>query len=150
MTRKQVDILIEFWWDTHRDALINLLASTETEHFKLNEFHKEGERIPFDYLDNLYKLMQQLEIIRSYFNDRPIFITSGYRTPEHNEQIGGAPNSTHLTASGCDLLVSGFTPEQVYEGIVELCETNMIIDGGVGKYDRHTHYDIGPKRRWRE
>jgi hypothetical protein len=35
----------------------------------------------------------------------PIIITSGYRTPEHNKRVGGAPNSAHLEGFAADVLV---------------------------------------------
>ena len=37
----------------------------------------------------------------------PFKITSGYRTKEHNEEVGGVPNSSHLIGVAADIAVSG-------------------------------------------
>ena len=37
----------------------------------------------------------------------PIVINSGYRSPQLNKKIGGAPSSNHLTGCACDIRVSG-------------------------------------------
>jgi uncharacterized protein YcbK (DUF882 family) len=36
----------------------------------------------------------------------PFRITSGYRSKEHNEQVGGVPNSSHLKGVAADIAVS--------------------------------------------
>jgi len=36
----------------------------------------------------------------------PFKITSGYRTKEHNEEVGGVPNSSHLIGVAADVSVS--------------------------------------------
>jgi len=36
----------------------------------------------------------------------PFKITSGYRTKEHNEAVGGVPNSSHLIGVAADVSVS--------------------------------------------
>jgi zinc D-Ala-D-Ala carboxypeptidase len=33
----------------------------------------------------------------------PIFITCGYRSPEHNAEIGGVPNSAHVKGEAVDI-----------------------------------------------
>ena len=37
----------------------------------------------------------------------PFKITSGYRTKEHNAEVGGVPNSSHLIGVASDIAVSG-------------------------------------------
>ena len=49
--------------------------------------------------------LQQLDEAREYA-DIPFKITSAYRTPEHNEKIGGVPNSSHLKGLAVDISIS--------------------------------------------
>lgn len=35
--------------------------------------------------------------------DRPIVITSGFRCVKHNTEVGGKPNSAHLTGEAADI-----------------------------------------------
>jgi uncharacterized protein YcbK (DUF882 family) len=48
------------------------------------------------------KLISILDSIREELGT-PIRITSGYRTPSHNEKIGGKPNSSHLKGLAADI-----------------------------------------------
>jgi len=48
------------------------------------------------------KLMMMLDNARA-FAGIPFIITSGLRTKEKNEKVGGVSNSAHLTGLACDL-----------------------------------------------
>ena len=39
--------------------------------------------------------------------EEPIIINSGYRSPELNKKVGGAPTSNHLTGCAVDIRVAG-------------------------------------------
>ena len=68
-----------------------------TENFKLKEFLRSdtASRYKIDntpnkeQLDNLSFVAEQLEVIRSYYN-KPIFISSGFRTQELNTLLKGS------------------------------------------------------------
>lgn len=120
-----------------------------TTHFQLSEFHsKDGVLVPVPVRGNIKKLMQELEIIRSFFGDRPIKINSGYRSPSHNLSQGGEEDSLHQCGMAVDIIIPGVHPDHVADGILDLINGGFIINGGVGRYNGHTHYDIGPSRRW--
>jgi len=44
----------------------------------------------------------------------PIRITSGFRTLQYNEFIGGSPTSQHLGGRAADIQVEDYMPEEVY------------------------------------
>jgi zinc D-Ala-D-Ala carboxypeptidase len=48
------------------------------------------------------RLIAMLEKIRQVY-DRPMRVASGFRCPEHNAAVGGAPSSAHLTGEAADI-----------------------------------------------
>ena len=89
-------------------------------HFTLGEMtksssHPEVYNIPsHEAIANLTNLCKWLEVLReraspdpSKGRGVPIIINSGYRSPQLNRKIGGAPNSNHMTGCAADIRVSG-------------------------------------------
>jgi hypothetical protein len=72
-----------------------------TLNFKYKEFWQGSIEPPAQYFNNVIACATQLQIVRDIIG-KPIIITSAYRTLEHNEEIGGAKFSMHLTASAVD------------------------------------------------
>ena len=98
-----------------------------TPHFRSKEFNcKDGTHVPNQYMPNVKALAQQLEVLRAALGNKPIIITSGYRTPAHNKKVGGADNSQHLTASAADIVVKGVPPEQIAATLQQLITAGKI------------------------
>lgn len=118
--------------------------------FSIDEFQsKDGAPMPKSVEKNIVALMAQLEIIREALGNKPITITSGYRSPEHNKAVGGEPNSYHMKGMAADFQVKGVSPKRVYELLNEMMDSGAITQGGLGIYPRWVHYDIRNKRaRW--
>lgn len=61
----------------------------------------KGQLCPIELEANLERLLAQLNEFRVTYG-RPLYVTSGYRTLEHNSSIGGRTKSAHLTCEACD------------------------------------------------
>lgn len=91
-------------------------------------------------------LVAKLQDLRTYLN-KPITITSGYRTESYNKQCGGAENSYHLKGQAVDIYCTGVKPIV----IALWAEFNGL--GGIGLYLDRTqefvHIDTRQnKYRW--
>ena len=99
-------------------------------------------------LDNMLTLIIEcLQPIRNFI-DKPMNISSGYRSPRLNGHplINGKPNSQHCTGQAVDFTIKGMTPKQIIE---------MIKRSGV-EYDQlinehniwvHISYNKGKNRK---
>lgn len=114
-----------------------------TTNFHLSEFLCPGAEkvISAPVIENLRKLANKLEEARKLLGNRPITITSGYRTPAHNKAVGGASKSQHLYGTAADIVVSGLKASEVQKILKDW-------NGGLGSYAGFTHLDISVKRRW--
>lgn len=61
-----------------------------------------GQICPPELQDNLGNLLIVINKMRTIWA-RPMIVTSGYRTPEHNKTIGGALNSSHMYCQAIDI-----------------------------------------------
>ena len=93
-----------------------------SEHFVLGEFtrskYPEVYNIPsHEAIANLKRLCVWLEVLRDKVG-HPIVINSGYRSPQLNRKVGGAPTSNHLTGCAVDIRTSGFEQAIEYTAIL--------------------------------
>lgn len=80
-------------------------------HFNSTEFDCHGSGCCSQTLIN-ETLVEYLEKIREHFG-KSITITSAYRCPIHNRNVGGATGSRHSKGDAADIVVSGVTPREV-------------------------------------
>lgn len=108
-------------------------------HFVLNEF-ASGDGADIVLVHPC--LVGLLEVIRAHF-DKPVIINSGYRTPAHNQNVGGSSGSKHMLGLAADIRLPGISPEEVAR-----YADNELKAGGVGRYSSFTHVDVANYRRW--
>ena len=84
------------------------------------------------HIENLKRLCGWLEELRrrsltpnpspkgegSEYKEVPIIINSGYRSPQVNKAVGGAPTSNHLTGCAVDIHVTGIEQLVRYAAIL--------------------------------
>ena len=111
-----------------------------SQHFTLGELCKtsvktaDGNIPSHVHIENLKRLCGWLEMLRDEWNkryagckmadgrwqmgDEPIIINSGYRSPQVNKAVGGAPNSNHLTGCAADIRCYGIEQALRYATIL--------------------------------
>ena len=144
--------------------IVQLNANAKlSEHFTLGEFtksnsHPEVYNIPsHEAIANLKRLCVWLEALReaspgpSKGRGEPIIINSGYRSPQLNRKIGGAPNSNHLTGCAVDIRTSGMEQAICYAAILIKYskESNQDFDELLIEKNRYgavwVHFAVRPK-----
>ena len=106
-----------------------------SKHFKLEEFEKSSTAIRHDIenkagsgeIKNLTDLCYGvLEPVRAKF-DKPITITSGYRSPELCEAIGSKATSQHTKGEAADFELLNISNLQVALWIQNNCDFDQLI-----------------------
>lgn len=71
-----------------------------------------------DIYDNiLTAILNCYQPVRNYIN-KPMNITSGYRSLPLNVKLGGAPNSHHTKGQAIDFTVTGLTTKQIVDKVI--------------------------------
>lgn len=89
-------------------------------------------------------LMRVIKTVETHFG-KPVVVTSGYRDPQHNREVGGAEESMHKSCEAADIQIDGISKWDIAQYIRSLPNR-----GGVGTYC-HTdsvHLDTGNARDW--
>lgn len=89
-----------------------------TPNFTLEEFEVTSTRFnntaPQEFIPRLLSLAKTLEIIRALAN-KPIKISSGYRSKAVNDAVGGKPSSAHTLGYAADISIEGMTAKEIVE-----------------------------------
>ena len=149
--QKNVNILIFGLTALGTVLLIKKLLSMEfkSKYFTLDEFQsKDGSKMPEKVKKYIQELAKNLDVIRETVGV-PITINSGYRSPQHNANVGGVKNSFHTKGMAVDIVAHGYTTTQLKKIIEALITEGKIKQGGIGFYPSWIHYDIrGNIARW--
>jgi len=70
-------------------------------HFTAAELANKGAGGPLAHVRR--ELLAALELTRAAQGGKPLAIVSGYRTPQHNSDVGGAHDSQHVKGTAADL-----------------------------------------------
>lgn len=100
------------------------MATNLSKNFTLEELSRTSSGLPNSpskpVIQNLQALVSNiLQPLRDHLG-KSIHINSGYRSPEVNKAIGGATNSQHTFGEAADIVVEGFTPQQLAQYIDSL------------------------------
>ena len=111
-------------------------------HFKVKEFAcKDGSPVVF-IDEHLYTI---LDILRNEIG-KPVIVTSGYRTPKRNEEVGGAKYSYHMRGMAADMRVDGMSTKELANKLNEI-----VPDGcGIIVYNTWVHFDVRSGKKYRK
>ncbi|RKN49553.1 D-Ala-D-Ala carboxypeptidase family metallohydrolase [Micromonospora endolithica] len=99
-----------------------------------------GPLTPAETRQNALRTMWKLEAMRKSLGERPLYVTSGFRSRACNSQVGGASDSQHLYGNAAD----------VVSGTRSLCDVardarsrgfSGIYGPGAPDHDDHVHVD---------
>lgn len=104
------------------------------KHFEMSEFAcKCCGRLPDNGMNAV--LLEKLDLLREKLG-KPIIVSSGYRCPSHNAEVGGVSNSQHVQGTACDIYA-----DVDVETLARLAEE--VGFDGIGRYynDGFVHVD---------
>lgn len=120
-----------------------------TKNFNLNEFVCKSGKAEMLINEDVIAHIQRLQRFRDWFN-RPMQITSGYRTPEYNKSVGGVNDSQHVLGLATDINHPADYPREkerlneyrhnVQNYWADLCKADG-VRGGCGWYNGFFHLD---------
>ena len=123
-----------------------------TRFFRIEEWdsaHAKASPYPREWAETRWRpLAETLDLIRLAVS-KPIVVcpSGGYRSPEHNKAIGGAPRSQHMEGRAADIVCRGLAAPDLHAIILRLYEGGALPGlSGLGKYDRFVHIDVGGPR----
>lgn len=111
-----------------------------SKHFRTREF--QTGNCNFVIVSTM--LLKVLDSLRDKIGE-PIYINSGYRTPEHNKAVGGSTLSYHMYGMAADIRAEKHTPKQLYT----ILDDMLNGWGGLEEHNTFIHVDVRAKA-WRK
>jgi hypothetical protein len=106
-----------------------------------------GTRLPpnMETVDGIIRIAQMAQQARDRIN-RPFRVTSWFRPPDINREVGGASLSRHIVGDAIDFYCDGLSGDQIYRAL------DPWWGGGLGRYTEYPelcHIDArGFRARW--
>ena len=119
--------------------------------FTLHEMMRSntGERLNVDNratandINRLVILSQYMERIREIFN-RPIIVTSAFRSREINKLVGGAVNSDHLMGYAVDFKINSLSTVDICRSIYK---SDLDYSQLIEEFGQWVHISINPANK---
>ena len=127
-----------------------------SQYFKLEEFeysdtakaHGIDNSIPKSLIQNIVRLHDNVLYPLRHIIGHPVVITSGYRSPDLNNLVGGVAASQHSNGQAADITVMGQSNLAVFNWIKKNCEFDQLILEKVGNTQWvHVSYNFEHNRK---
>ena len=93
-----------------------------------------------EVINNLKRLAAALQEVRALLNNRSILVSSGYRSPELNQAVGGSATSDHCKGLAADFICPSYgTPNDVVRAI---SGSNLSFKQVIREFDKWVHLSI--------
>ena len=93
-----------------------------------------------EVIDNLKRLAAALQEVRALLNHRAILISSGYRSPELNQAVGGSATSDHCKGLAADFICPSYgTPNDIVRAIAA---SGLSFKQVIREFDKWVHLSI--------
>lgn len=115
-----------------------------SEHFSYVELtrtdHRTLDNTPDEpALVNLRRLAVLLEELKTLLGDKPVLISSAYRSKAVNDAVGSRDTSQHRLGCAADLRVPGMTPDEVVQCVLH---SSLPFDQVIREFDSWTHISV--------
>lgn len=136
--------LTNLQWEERMHGLQQFIDECGVEYFDADEVVKRHAGMPPEEIWwHIIPTLKLLDVVRDNFHS-PFIVTSGYRSPEYNKKVGGAPSSLHMRFSACDIWVKEHKAETVAHAIREILGRDFVrLFCGLGVYEsaNFIHFD---------
>ena len=93
-----------------------------------------------DVINNLKRLAAALQEVRALLNHRAILVSSGYRSPELNQAVGGSATSDHCKGLAADFICPSYgTPNDIVRTIAA---SSLSFKQVIREFDKWVHLSI--------
>jgi zinc D-Ala-D-Ala carboxypeptidase len=90
-----------------------------------------------EVINNLKRLAAALQEVRALLNHRAILVSSGYRSPELNQAVGGSATSDHCKGLAADFICPSYgTPNDIVRAIAA---SGLSFKQVIREFDRWVH-----------
>lgn len=91
---------------------------------------------------NLQRTAETMEEVRAILGDKPVLISSGYRSPQVNAAVGGSKSSAHMSGLAADFSCPGFgTPRAICKKLQPHMK-ELGVDQLIHEYDTWVHLGL--------
>ena len=95
---------------------------------------------PEGVINNLKRLAAALQEVRALLNHRAILVSSGYRSPELNQAVGGSATSDHCKGLAADFICPSYgSPNDIVRAIAA---SDLSFKQVIREFDKWVHLSI--------
>lgn len=96
---------------------------------------------------NLLVTANYMVRVRELLGNKPIIVSSGYRSPDLNKVVGGSDTSAHTLGWAVDFTCPGFGEPLAVAKKIAVSDIMKDVDQLIHEYDKWVHISFDPRNR---